>query len=91
MKISIDVDLTPEEMRRLVGLPDVQAFNDGLMAKLQERMEAGVEGYDPMSLFQPYLRGTQSGMDLFNRMISLAMGSKSSGGRNGADQKPENR
>jgi len=91
VKISVDVDLTPEEMRRLVGLPDVQAFNENLMAKLQERMEAGVEGYDPMSLFQPYLRGSQAGMELFNRMMSLATGSKSSGGRSGTDQNPEDR
>ena len=56
MKISIDVDLTPEEMRRLVGLPDVQTFNDKLMAKLQERMEAGVEGYDPQSLMRPFMK-----------------------------------
>jgi hypothetical protein len=81
VKISIDLEMTPEEMRRLVGLPDVQAFNDRIMDKLQERMEAGVEGYDPMSLFQPYLRGTQAGLDLFNRMMGMAMsGAKQRGG-----------
>jgi len=91
VKISVDVDLTPEEMRRLVGLPDVQTFNDNLMAKLQERMEAGVEGYDPMTLFQPYLRGTQAGMELFNRMMSLATGAKPSAGRDGTDKNPQDR
>jgi hypothetical protein len=85
VKISIDLEMSPEEMRRLIGLPDVQAFNQQIMDKLQERMTAGVEGYDPMSLFQPYLRSTQTGVDLLHRMMGMAM----SGGKQSGGQKPE--
>jgi len=63
VKISIDLETTPEEVRRLVGLPDVQPFNELLTVRIQERMTERVEGYGPMSLFQPYLRGTQAGLD----------------------------
>jgi hypothetical protein len=73
LKITMNIDITPEEMRRLVGLPDVQAFNEQLMDKIREKMEAGVEGYDPMSLFQPYMKGTMAGLDLFQRMMASAM------------------
>ncbi|MFI0399475.1 MAG: DUF6489 family protein [Thiolinea sp.] len=52
MNIKFDVDMTPEEMRRLVGLPDVQEFNKQVMDKMLEKLTLGAEGYDPMSLFQ---------------------------------------
>lgn len=70
----MNVDITPEEMRRLVGLPDVKDFNDQLMEKIREKMEAGVEGYDPMSLFQPYMKTTLAGFDLLSRMMAAAGG-----------------
>lgn len=52
MNIKIDVDLTPEEMRRLMGLPDVQEFNRQVMDKMLEKMTSGAEGYDPLGFFQ---------------------------------------
>ncbi len=52
MNIKIDVNLTPEEMRRLMGLPDVQEFNRQVMDKMLEKMTSGAEGYDPLGFFQ---------------------------------------
>ncbi|MFW6346572.1 MAG: hypothetical protein ACOC0M_09630 [Halomonas sp.] len=60
MKINVKFDLTPEEFRQALGLPDVEAFQRDLLARIQKQMESGVEGYDPMSLMQPFLQ--QSGM-----------------------------
>lgn len=56
MKINVEFDLTPQEFRQAMGLPDVEAFQNDLMARIQQQMEAGVEGYDPMSLMQPFLQ-----------------------------------
>lgn len=55
MKVNIEVDMTPEEFRRAMGLPDVQPFQDELIKKTMEMMEAGAEGYDPLSLLQPFI------------------------------------
>jgi len=55
MKISIDVDLTPEELRRFLGLPDVQPLQDELMGKLRERVQSGGEGLDPAALMMPLM------------------------------------
>ncbi|SDI67482.1 DUF6489 family protein [Billgrantia gudaonensis] len=60
MKINVEFDLTPEEFRRALGLPDVEAFQQELLDRIQKQMESGVEGYDPMSLMQPFLQ--QPGM-----------------------------
>ena len=70
MNIKIDVDMTPEEMRRLVGLPDVQEFNKQVMDKMLEKLTLGAEGYDPMSFFQSSIMGntdfTKRWMDALN-------------------------
>ncbi|MDI5934859.1 DUF6489 family protein [Halomonas kalidii] len=56
MKINVEFDLTPEEFRQALGLPDVEAFQKDLLSRIQKQMESGVEGYDPMSLMQPFLQ-----------------------------------
>ena len=74
MNIKLDVDITPEEMRRLMGLPDMESFHQEILDKIRERMEAGMEGYDPLNLFQPYLYGSVAGMDAFQKMMGAMMG-----------------
>ncbi|MBZ5486381.1 hypothetical protein HW452_02455 [Halomonas aquamarina] len=56
MKINVEFDLTPDEFRQALGLPDVEAFQQNLLAQIQRQMESGVDGYDPMSLMRPFLQ-----------------------------------
>lgn len=56
MKINVEFDLTPEEFRQSLGLPDVEAFQKSLLDNIQQQMESGVDGYDPMSLMRPFLQ-----------------------------------
>lgn len=56
MKINVEFDLTPDEFRRALGLPDVEAFQKNLLDNIQHQMEAGAEGYDPMNLMKPFLQ-----------------------------------
>jgi len=72
MNVKIDIDMSPEELRRLLGLPDVEPIQREMMDKLRKRMTEGVEGYDPVKLLQPYLTGTLASWDLVQKMISIA-------------------
>jgi hypothetical protein len=81
MKITMDVDITPEEVRKLFGLPDVEGFHHQLMDDLRERMTAGAEGYDPLKLFQPYVAASMPGWDLFQRLMSGVSGVQSTGSK----------
>ncbi len=56
MKINVEFDLTPDEFRQALGLPDVEAFQQNLLEHIQRQMESGVDGYDPMSLMRPFLQ-----------------------------------
>lgn len=74
MKISVDLDITPEELRKLFGLPDVEEFQRQLMDDIRQRMAAGAEGYDPIKLFEPYVSGTMASWDMFQKLLAGAAG-----------------
>lgn len=70
MNIRFDVDITPEEVRRLMGLPDVQAFNEKVMSDMMEKLKAGADGYDPMSIFQSSVMNNTDMMKQWMGMLS---------------------
>lgn len=88
MKITVNFDITPQEMRKLLGLPDVEEFQRQMMNDLRDRMQAGVEGYDPVKLFQPYVSGTLASWDMFQKFLGAATSHvKSEGNAAPADDK----
>ena len=42
MKFNIEVDCTPEEVRRLVGLPDLEGVHDVYLDRMKSVMTKGV-------------------------------------------------
>lgn len=40
MKINIELELTPEELRRFMGLPDVQGFQQQMLERFTESLQA---------------------------------------------------
>jgi hypothetical protein len=87
MNIKIDIDVTPDEMRKLMGLPDVETFQRQLMEDIRERISQGVDGYDPLKLFQPYLSSSLAGMEVMQRLLTAGLGSVATGSeKKGADQ-----
>ncbi|WP_417224298.1 DUF6489 family protein [Amphritea sp.] len=73
MNFKVDVEMTPEELRKVLGLPDVESFQKEMMSKIQERMDAGVDGYDPLTLFQPYMASGLGSMDAIQKMLMNMM------------------
>jgi len=71
MKISIDI--TPEEMRTLMGWPDVQGLQAEMIDKIREQMNAGAEGYDPLSLMQPFFAQSANSMESFQKLMAGLM------------------
>lgn len=57
MKISIDIDCTPEEARRFFGLPDVAPMQEAVMAEVQERILANLKAMDPETLMKTWMPG----------------------------------
>ena len=77
MKVTIDVDCTPEEARAFLGLPDVQPLQEEMMAVLRDRMMAAVGDMDPEKLLQSWTAAGTEGMEQMMRFWSdLAKGGK---------------
>jgi len=85
MKIHVDLDITPEEMRKLMGLPDVEAFQQQLLDDIRARMQAGAEGYDPLKLFEPYMASSLAGMDMMQKLFAAGLSGSTGGSGKGGD------
>lgn len=56
MKVTIEIDATPQEMRSLLGLPDIEPIQQEMMQKIRDKTLAGIEANEPaelMKLFMP--------------------------------------
>jgi hypothetical protein len=54
MKVTVNVDCTPEEARAFLGLPDVQPLQEAVMAQMQERMLGSLKSMDPEVLLKTW-------------------------------------
>ena len=50
MKMTIEIDCTPQEARTFLGLPDVSGLNDKLIEEMQKRMSANMAMLSPDEL-----------------------------------------
>jgi hypothetical protein len=73
MKIKLDIDATPVEMRVFFGLPDVSTLHDEMLSMLRERMRAGAEGYDPLTLMSAFIPQGVQGVEALQKMFWEAM------------------
>lgn len=79
MNITVNVDVSAEEMRKLMGWPDVEPFQRELMDEIRAKMKAGAAGYDPVQLFQPYMATTMASWDTFQKLMRGAVASYGQG------------
>lgn len=54
MKVTVNVDCTPEEARSFLGLPDVQPIQEAVMAQMQERLLNSLKSMDPEVLLKTW-------------------------------------
>ncbi|MBE9562256.1 MAG: hypothetical protein IMF12_05270, partial [Proteobacteria bacterium] len=55
MKITFDIDATPQELRVFFGLPDVEPLQNEMLEHIRKNMAAGMEGFEPATLIQPFI------------------------------------
>ncbi len=87
MKITVDVDITPEELRRFIGLPNVEKLQNELMKNAQKYLKETSQtqykdlvssAMQPMMAYQSWLQKMMVGdSDITNR------------GARSADPKPD--
>lgn len=55
MKITINVDCTPEEARRSMGLPDVAPMQEAMLKEMQEQMMSNAKSMLPSEMMKTWL------------------------------------
>lgn len=74
MKVSIDIDMTPEEARKLMGLPDMEPLQQEMMEKMREKMLQNMEDMsDPDFFFKKVFPAGVQSMESFQNMFSSMM------------------
>jgi hypothetical protein len=76
MKMTIEVDCTPQEARAALGLPDVTALNDKLVAEMQARMAANLAALQPEELMKNWLAFGGAAQEQFSKLMATATGAK---------------
>ena len=84
MKITIDVDCTPEEARAFLGLPDVAPMQEAAIAKVQEQLMAALSAMDQETMLKTWLPGGLEGLE---RMQKAFWSQFTAGGGAGAGDK----
>ena len=69
MKINVEVDCTPEEARRFMGLPDLTPIHDIYLKKLQEVVENPTNPEALQQLVQNWSPMGEAGMNFWKGMF----------------------
>jgi len=73
MKMTIEVDCTPEEARRFMGLPDVSALNEHLVGEMQKRVEANMALISPDELVKNWMSFGAGAQEQFRKLMEVGM------------------
>jgi hypothetical protein len=79
MKVTINIDCTPEEARSFFGLPDVRPMQEALMAEVQKRMEQNIRAMDPEQMLKTWLPASLEGLEQMQKMFWSQMSAAAKG------------
>lgn len=69
MKISVDIDCTPEEARAFLGLPDVAPLQQAVMDDVQKRVMENLSAMDPETLISTWIPAGMQGFEQMQKMF----------------------
>jgi hypothetical protein len=79
MKISFDIDCTPEEARRFLGFPDLSSVHEAFLEKMRGAVSEGFTSEamgDMMKTWGPF---SEAGVGLWKQMMEQMAGGGGSG------------
>jgi hypothetical protein len=73
MKITMNVECTPEEARVFLGLPDVKPMQEEMLKEVQKRLSASLKAMDPETIVKTWLPATLQGYEQLQEMFLSQM------------------
>ncbi len=77
MKINVEVECTPEEARRLMGLPDLTPVHEKYLAFLSESMDGKLRPEMIEAMVKSWAPMGEAGMSFWRQLFDGSAGSKS--------------
>jgi len=72
MKVTIEVDCTPQEARTFLGQPDVEAFNLWLVEQMKTRFAENMELLRPEEMMKGWIALGGQAQDAMRRFMETA-------------------
>lgn len=79
MKVTVDVELTPEEMRRLFGLPDLSPIQNLVIERMTAQVEKGLDQGIVTTLTKAMISGGLQSWDAYQKLLSGILSGKRPG------------
>ena len=74
MKVTVDVDCTPEEARRFLGLPDLTAVHAAFVEKMQKAVSEGPSPEAYADLMKAWGPMSEAGLGMWRQMLEQMSG-----------------
>lgn len=79
MKVTVDIDCTPQEARTFLGLPDVQPMQQAVMAEIERKMLAEMNNFSADKILAGWLSMAPQNAEWMRQMFSQFTGMAGSG------------
>lgn len=76
MKVTVDVDCTPEEARRFLGLPDLTPVHDAYVETMRKMMADGIAADSMTEMMKSWGPMSEAGLGFWKQMFEQASGKK---------------
>ena len=76
MKVTINIDCTPQEARAYMGLPDFTPVNDAMVEEMKTQMMANMAKLQPEEMFRSWMSLGGQAQEQFMKMMSGGSGSQ---------------
>ena len=74
MKITFDIDCTPEEARQFLGLPNIAPIQDKMMKEMENRMVESMQNLDPETFMKTWMPLTIESWTELQKLFWAQMG-----------------
>jgi len=76
MKVTVDIDCTPEEARRFMGFPDITPIHEAYVEKMRSIVTDGVTPEHMTEMMKSWGPMSEAGFNLWKQMFDQMSGTK---------------
>lgn len=73
MKIRVEVEVEPTELREFLGLPDLSGVQEDALDAISRRLRSGGEGIDPMAILRGFVPSGLLSVEEWQRLLRRAL------------------